>query len=142
MPAMQTNAERLAHAFEQVAMGNGTPFWEMVSEDAVWRTIGSNSWSGEFRGKAAIINDLFRPLGRRLASRATLASRIIDGGDVVVVQARGKNVTHTGVPYDNDYCFVVTFEDGKISLYEEYCDTELVSHVLGDRLALWSPAMN
>jgi ketosteroid isomerase-like protein len=134
------NAQLITRLFEEVAKGNGAPFWDHVHEDAVWRTIGTSSWSGAFRGKASIMNDLFRPLSRRLASRATIPTQIIDGGDIVVVQAKGKNVTHTGIPYENDYCFVIGFRDGKIATYEEYCDTEHVTQVLGDRMAVWRPA--
>lgn len=137
---MSPNAKLITHVFDEVAKGNGQPFWEIVADNAVWRTIGTNSWGGSFTGKDSIVNDLFRPLGRKLASRATIPTRIIDGGDVIVVQARGKNTTHTGVAYDNDYCFVITMKDGKIVTYEEYCDTELVTQVLGDRLSVWKPA--
>jgi ketosteroid isomerase-like protein len=57
-----------------------------------------------------------------------------------VVQALGKNLTRTGVAYDNDYWFVIGFKDGKMFSYEEYCDTELIANVLGDRMAVWKPA--
>jgi ketosteroid isomerase-like protein len=56
------------------------------------------------------------------------------------VQAKGKNLTHSGIAYDNDYCFVITMREGKIATYEEYCDTELIANVLGDRLSAWRPA--
>jgi ketosteroid isomerase-like protein len=137
---LSANAQLVTRVFEQVAKGDGAAFWDAVADDAVWRTIGTGSWSGTFRGKAAIVNDIFRPLRRRLATQATITTRIIDGGDVVVVQAKGKNLTHTGVPYENDYCFVIAFKDGKVATYEEYCDTELVAQVLGDRMAVWKPA--
>ena len=137
---LSPNAQLVTRLFDEVAKNNGAVFWEHVDDDAVWRTIGTGSWSGTFKGKENIINDIFRPLSRRLASRSTQATRIIDGGDFVVVQARGKNTTHAGVAYDNDYCFVIGFRNGKIASYEEYCDTELIANVLGDRMAVWKPA--
>jgi len=70
-----------------------------------------------------------------LVERATIPTRLIDGGDVIVLQARGKNLTRDGQRYDNDYVFVIHFEDGKIVRYEEYCDTELIARVLPDRIA-------
>ena len=86
-------------------------------------------------GKQAIAAEIFRPLNRALAQRATVATRIIDGGDVMVVQARGNNVTHDGRRYDNDYVFVIHFKNAKIVRYEEYADTELMARVLPDRIA-------
>jgi uncharacterized protein len=136
---LSANAQLVTHIFKEVAAGRTDPWLEALHDDAEYRTIGTGSWSGSVKGKANIVNDIFRPLHKRLATRNTVATRIIDGGDVIVVQARGKNTTHMGAPYNNDYCFVITFKDGKMFHYEEYCDTELIVNVLGDRLSTWKP---
>jgi ketosteroid isomerase-like protein len=125
----------ISDIYDQVARGNGAPIWEACHDDQDWRTIGAGSWSGEFVGKQTIVDEIFRPLNRVLVERATIPTRVIDGGDVVVVQARGKNLTRDGRRYDNDYAFVIHFRDGKIARYEEYCDTDLIARVLPDREA-------
>jgi uncharacterized protein len=135
MRNLSPNAQLVSDIFDEVAKGNGAPFWEACSDDLVWRTIGEGSWSGEFSGKQTIIDEVFRPLNRVLVERATIPTRVIDGGDVIVLQARGKNLTRDGQRYDNDYVFVIHFEEGKIVRYEEYCDTELIARVLPDRIA-------
>ena len=135
MTNVSSNAQLVSAIFEEVAKGNGAPFWEACHEDIVWRTIGAGSWSGEFVGKQTIIDEIFRPLNCVLVERATLPTRLIDGGDVIVLQARGKSLTRDGQRYDNDYAFVIHFRDGKIARYEEYCDTELIARVLPDRIA-------
>ncbi len=132
---LSPNAQLVSVIFDEVAKGNGAPFWEACHEDLVWRTIGAGSWSGEFTGKQTVIDEIFRPLGHALVERAILPTRVIDGGDVVVVQARGRSVTRDGKRYDNDYAFVIHFRDGKIARYEEYCDTDLIARVLPDRNA-------
>ncbi len=101
----------------------------------MWRTIAGGSWSGEFVGRQTIIDEIFRPLNRALIERATIPTRLIDGGDSVVLQARGRSLTFDGQRYDDDYAFVINFKDGRISRYEEYCDTELIARVLPDRVA-------
>lgn len=135
MTSLSANAQLVSYVFDEVAKGNGAPFWDACHDDVVWRTIGQGSWSGEFAGKQNIINEVFRPLNRVLVERATIPTRVIDGGDVIVLQARGKNLTRDGQRYDNDYVFVIHFEGGKIVRYEEYCDTELIARVLPDRIA-------
>ena len=132
---LSPNARLVAAIFDEVAKGNGAPFWDACHDDVVWRTIGEGSWSGEFRGKQTIVDEIFRPLNRALVERVVSATRVIDGGDVVVVQARGKALTREGKRYDNDYVFVIEFRDGKIARYEEYCDTDLIARVLPDRKA-------
>ena len=135
MTPLSPNAQLVSTIFDEVARGNGALFWEALHDDVVWRTIGSGSWSGEFVGKQTIIEEIFRPLNRALVERATIPTRVIDGGDVIVLQARGSNLTHDGQRYDNDYAFVIHFKDGKIIRYEEYCDTALIDRVLPDRIA-------
>lgn len=135
MSSLSPNAQIVSTIFDEVAKGNGAPFWEACHDDVVWRTIGDGSWSGEFSGKQTIIEEIFRPLNRVLVERATIPTRLIDGGDVIVLQARGKNLTRDGRRYDNDYVFVIHFENGKIVRYEEYCDTELIARVLPNRVA-------
>ena len=135
MHTLSPNAQLVSDIFDEVAKGNGAPFWEACHDDLVWRTIGNGSWSGEFCGKQSIIDEVFRPLNRALVERATIPTRVVDGGDVVVLQARGKNLTRDGKRYDNDYVFVIHFKEGKIVRYEEYCDTELIARVLPDRIA-------
>jgi len=135
MRSLSPNAQLVSHIFDEITKGNGAPFWEACHDDVVWRTIGKGSWSGEFSGKQTIIDEIFRPLNRVLVERATIPTRLIDGGDVIVVQARGRNLTRDGQRYDNDYVFVIHLEDGKIVRYEEYCDTELIARVLPDRIA-------
>jgi ketosteroid isomerase-like protein len=133
--ALSPNAQLVSTIFEEVAKGNGAPFWDACHPDVTWRLIGHGSWSGEFVGKQTIIDEIFRPLNRALVERATIPVRVIDGGDVVVLQAVGRGLTRDGRRYDNDYAFIIHFRDGKIARYEEYCDTELIARVLPDRNA-------
>ena len=135
MSNLSPNAQLVTAIFDEVATGNGAPFWEAFHDELVWRTIGQGSWSGEFSGTQTIVNEIFRPLNCILVERATIPTRVIDGGDVIVVQAKGKNLTRDGQHCDNDYVFVIHFKGGKIIRYEEYCDTELIARVLPDRIA-------
>jgi ketosteroid isomerase-like protein len=38
----------------------------------------------------------------------------------------------SGERYDNHYCFIFHFRDGKIAEVVEYCDTDLEERVLGN----------
>ncbi len=89
----------------------------------VWRTIGAGSWSGKFVGKQTIIDEICLAWNRVLAQRASVPTRVIDGGDVVVVQALGRNLARDGQRYDNDHAFLIRFRDGRIARHEEYCET-------------------
>src|SRR6516162_5011291 len=93
-PAFPSNRARMEYVFAETAKGNGLPFLDAFAEDASWTIIGTTGWSKSYRGKAAIMADLIASLRRVLASPLkTHARRIIAEGDLVVVEARGENVT-------------------------------------------------
>lgn len=83
-------------------------FAASLADDAKWIVTGQYSWSRTFTGKEAILNDLHGYVRTRLRDRTrTVAERFIADGDIVVVEAKGDNVTPEGVRYDNDIasCF-------------------------------------
>jgi uncharacterized protein len=58
--------------------------------------------------------------------------RVLADGDVAVVQQRlTATAKATGLPYDNQYCWVYTVRDGRVAHMEEYADTLLASRVMG-----------
>jgi ketosteroid isomerase-like protein len=129
-----TNKEIISRIFAETARGNGKPFVEALAEDAVWIARGGNSWAGSYRGKEAIVGDLFRNLAERLEGANTcIPVRIHADGEFVVVEAKGQNALKDGRRYDNEYCFVIRMQDGKMVEITEYLDTELVSDRLGQR---------
>jgi uncharacterized protein len=58
------------------------------------------------------------------------ADRFIAEGDHVVVQCRGHVTTKSGIPYNNTYCYVCRFGEGKLRELTEYCDTQLIATAL------------
>lgn len=133
---MTDNHALIRRIFEATAVGDGRPFVEAIADDCVWRARGAGTWSGDYRGKTQIIKELLGPLGRRIeGGRArTVATRIHDAGDFVVVEAEGRNRTVDGADYDNQYCFVIRLSEGRMVEIVEYLDTELAERALGPRL--------
>ena len=130
---MSTQAKQLLqHAFDALATGNGRPFVDLMADDFSWTIPGNATWSGTWRGKKAVRENLLAPLFARFADTYTnQAIRFIAEGDWVAVECRGKVTTKTGKPYNNTYCYVCRFADGKMRELTEYMDTELAASVLG-----------
>ena len=130
------NKQLMQNIFQELAQGNSRPLVESMAEDFCWTVTGSNRWSGTYKGKQAVLNELLAALRQRIDGRVkTVAHRFIAEDDFVVVEARGNNTTKAGLPYNNAYCFVVRLADGKLQEITEYMDTELVSSVLGNSAA-------
>jgi uncharacterized protein len=129
----EQNKQLIVSIFAETAKGNGGPFVEALADDVEWRIIGTTSWSRTFVGKAAVVNDLLRPLRQQfVASNTIVAQRVIAESDYVVVEARGRNRTKRGNIYENEYCWVIQMRDGKMARLVEYADTALMESVLDD----------
>jgi ketosteroid isomerase-like protein len=126
------NKQLMQQIFEELSKGNSEPFVASMADDFRWTVTGKTKWSRTYEGKHSVLVDLFGPLRARITDRIrTTAHRLIAEGDYVVVEARGNNVTKSGVPYNNSYCFVFRLSDNRLKEVTEYLDTELVTAALG-----------
>ena len=126
-----SNKQVMQQVFAELARGNGKPFVDCMAEDFSWIIIGTTPWSGAFHGKKTVQEKLLRPLFAQFATRYTnTALRMIAEDDYVVIECRGNVMTHSGKPYNNEYCYVIRFVDGKMRQLTEYCDTELILSTL------------
>ena len=128
------NKRIIQQVFDAAANADTQPFVDAMAEDVLWIVTGRSKWSRRFEGKEALVNDLVRPLFSLFATPyRNIAERIIadDEGNVVVL-ARGEVRTKAGRDYNNDYCFVLRLENGKIVEVREYMDSALAESVLGD----------
>jgi len=126
------NKRLIETIFAKIAAGDRAAFIDSLADDVTMRVTGQNSWSKTFRGKDALLRDLYGYLGTLLAEgRRTVPQRLIADGDQVVVEAVGEMRTKAGVPYNNDYCLIYRLRDGKIVEIREYLDSALCERVLG-----------
>jgi len=126
------NKSALEHAFRERATGNARPYLDLMSDTVRWRIMGTTQWSRTYAGKNAVMTELLGPLRTQMrAGLKITADRFIAEGDLVVVEAHGHdNETVSGGRYDNQYCWVYRFTDGRIEEMTEYLDTALVQTVL------------
>lgn len=126
------NKEIVREIYEAMENGDRSAFGEAMHPDCVWRLAGHHSWTGPFEGQANIRNNLLRPLFNQFAGTyRAKAVNLVGEGDVVVAEVQGDVMTKRGERYDNEYCILFYFRDGKIVQIVEYCDTDLIERVLG-----------
>ena len=116
--------------FDAANCGDMDSCFSQLADDVKWTNIGSTPFSGTYAGKDVLIEKLLGPLFDRLkAGIFSTVDNIIAEGDFVVVQSCGSAETKDGRPYNNTYCHVFRFRNGKIVEVMEYFDTELTSTV-------------
>lgn len=127
------NKQLLHSIFAELSKGNSKPLVDAMADDFRWIITGTTKWSRTYDGKQAVLTELFGALRATLDGKiTTTAHRFIAEGDHVVVEARGRNITKAGAPYNNTYCYVFRFAEGNLREMTEYLDTELVTAALGD----------
>lgn len=102
-----------------------------LTDDVVYRTIGTTAASDTWTGKDA------------LAGLEEMVEEIIDGGigmniervhvddPYVVIEAEGRSETRLARQrYDNTYCLVLRFRGDLIEEWVEYLDTALVDQIV------------
>jgi ketosteroid isomerase-like protein len=100
-----------------------------VAADVSWRVIGTTPLSGTHRGKAAF-REATQPFTERLAEPIVAKVLAVHGvGDTVIVQWEGTSRGTNGRPYNQSYCWVMHFTDGKIDDVVAYLDTALVNDI-------------
>ena len=123
------NKQLMQDIFSELSKGNGQAFVEALADDIQWTWMGTVKWSKTFNGKEAVINELLNPGTSVLTAPffKYFAQRFIAEGDYVVVESRGENALRDGRSYNNKYCWVCRFAEGKLQELHEYMDTELVT---------------
>jgi ketosteroid isomerase-like protein len=97
--------------------------------DAVWvaphnnaTAMALNAGSG-LTGAEAIARFIAEDFPNMFRAARTEFRGIYGDGDVVIVETRLLATLSSGREYDNDYCFILELEDGRIKLMREYMDT-------------------
>jgi ketosteroid isomerase-like protein len=126
------NKQFISNMFAELSKGNGDAFLNALADDVSFTIIGSTKYSGTFKGKQELINKLLAPLNAQIEGGMTIApDNLIADGDFVAMQARGKALSKNGRRYDNTYCHVFRFANGKVQQVTEYLDTELITSAFG-----------
>jgi ketosteroid isomerase-like protein len=127
-----SNRALLRHVYEELSKGNSEPLITSLADDISWTIIGTTALSGTFKGKQEVFERLFARLRARLAGPVVFAiDSLIAEADQVVLRARGEATSKTGKPYNNTYCIIARFADGKITEMTDFVDTALIDNALG-----------
>ncbi len=129
--SLPTPKQLMQFIFAALAQGKGKPFIDAMSDDFCWIVQGRTAWSRRYEGKQVVREQLFKPLFAQFAGTyINRASCFVAEGDKVVVECRGEVTTQKGESYNNQYCYVCRFANGRLVELVEYLDTQLVAAVL------------
>jgi len=123
------NKATVVKFFEAISSGDVPRLLDFYTEDGVCQTMGQTLISGKFSkaqisAAAARVLDVF-PKGVKFELLTLTAE-----DDRVAVEAVSHGDHISGKHYSNHYHFLVRLRDGKVTLLQEFMDTELVTDIL------------
>jgi ketosteroid isomerase-like protein len=124
--------QRVQKIMDAMSQGQVAPLFDAMAEDVTWQWMGVNQWSRSFDGKQVVVDTLFGGDAETLGPSSRVEVRSVHAdGDCVVVEHSGRNELPDGRRYDNNYCWILRFEEGSIQEVREYMDTQLVTETFG-----------
>jgi ketosteroid isomerase-like protein len=119
----------------------------LMAPDVEWVVPGRSAMSGTYKGREAIYEDLstmmwdtgdgrgggVQGLNREVGFDLMVDEVVALEDGRILVRAHGKGVGNNGVPYDQEYCWIITVRDGKIAHLRDYCDTVMVEKAMFDK---------
>ncbi|MEQ8660413.1 MAG: nuclear transport factor 2 family protein [Gammaproteobacteria bacterium] len=113
--------------FDHIAAGNAEAAFALFAEDIVYDLKGTTPVSGVYRGLDQLVNDFFVPWRKQIDGDLVVhVDELIGTGERGVALRPGEARTVLDLPYNNDYAFVFTVKNGKITEVAEFLDTALV----------------
>ena len=127
---IEQNKELVLRFLEATSANDAKTVIACVDPDGVSVAKGTSKFTGprRFGTNIAETIEAFKkiiPTGLRYKVLTVTAE-----GDRVVVEAEGDAVTHDDQPYRNQYCFVCTVRNHKVTRVDEYFCTKMADEIL------------
>jgi ketosteroid isomerase-like protein len=130
-----SDARRVALALiERLNRGDVDGLLDLMHPDVRWR-VPRLDGSGDFRGVEAVRAGIFARLPALLEAPPQMeVEDLVADGECVVVRARGRARTRSGVEHTNRYALFYRVREGRVVEVEEFLDTARAAVAFGKRI--------
>jgi uncharacterized protein len=127
---MSVDLAKVRHIFKSLEAGNRNEFFSHVADDVDWIVQGTHPLAGHYHSKADFLAHTFEKLAKVLPQGTQLhVENALASGDWAVVELRSLATAKNGLRFDNRYCWLCRFKDGKIVEVRAYLDSALVARL-------------
>ena len=118
------------NAYAAFGRGDIETLLSQIADDVVWNAVyGTGSHvptSGERRGKAAV-SEFFKQVAENVNFSRFEPKEFIATGDKVVTLGHYTATTPVGKTFDSDWAMVFTLQDGKVTRFQEFCNSAAIN---------------
>jgi ketosteroid isomerase-like protein len=125
----EQNKEIARKTWEAAVRGDVDAATANLSDEVSWLLPSSVNPGGPLKGKQAVAGFIKGLSTAFPGGLKTEIRRVYGDGDTVVMELSNSGQTAKGRQYDNEYCFVLEFEGGKVRRVREYTDTAKVKEI-------------
>jgi len=126
----QLNSAYIREIFRHLESGDGKGFFEHVADGVDWTVEGTHPLAGRYHSKADFLAHTFEKLGKVLPRGAELhVQHVLISDDWAVVELESEATAKNGLRFDNRYCWVCRFAEGRIVEVRAYLDSALVARL-------------
>ena len=124
------NTKVVQDAYAAFGRGDIPALLANVADDVVWKGVyGAGSHvptAGERRGTAAVA-EFFKQVAANVTFSRFEPKEFIATGDTVVALGHYAATTPIGKGFDSDFAMVFTLRNGKITRFQEFCDSAAIN---------------
>ena len=130
---MSVDADHVRKIFAGLEHGEGAAFFDHVADDVDWTVMGTHPLAGHYTSKAAFVAGTFAKLAKVLPDGAELnVDNLIVKDDVAIVELHSEAIAKNGFRFDNRYCWVCYFKNGKMVRVRAYLDSVMVARLFAE----------
>jgi ketosteroid isomerase-like protein len=130
---MAITLDRVRAIFKGLEAGDGAAFFEHVADNVDWTVEGTHPLAGHYRSKGDFRTDTFEKLNKVLREGTQLhVEHVLVSADWAVVELHSLAIATNGLRFDNRYCWVCRFAEGKIAQVRAYLDSALVTRLFAE----------
>ena len=130
---MSVALEQVRDIFKGLETGDGGEFFNHVADDVDWIVEGTHPLAGHYHSKADFLAHTFKKLAQVLPQGTQLrVENALVSGDWSVVELHSLATAKNGLRFDNRYCWLCRFRDGKIVEVRAYLDSALVARLFAE----------
>ena len=124
------NTKVVQEAYAAFGRGDVQGILDRLTDDVIWKGVYGAAahvpTSGERRGKSAVAT-FFKQVGETMKFSRFEPKEFIATGDRVVALGSYNGTTSIGKSFESDFAMVFTLKNGKVSHFQEFCDSAAIN---------------